>query len=111
MVCMATYRKVPPENSNTQPTANSALALLPRAALDSPRMLTADQVRSAPTGAASEKMIKCVRASRVDKPCFNKTDVRPKAAGALHDVSTALPKRDYRSLPASNTGIVLRQNG
>jgi hypothetical protein len=41
------------------------------------------QVTKAPAGAAKLKKARWVRAERFERPCFNKTDVSPKAAGAL----------------------------
>lgn len=41
------------------------------------------QVARAPIGAAKLKQAKCVRARRFDNPCLRRTEVSPKAAGAL----------------------------
>jgi hypothetical protein len=42
-----------------------------------------NQVVRAPKGAARLKIIKWPRAALFDNPCLRRTDVRPKAAGAL----------------------------
>ena len=83
IVCIATYRNVPPLNSNSTPVANSVLVLLPSAAVEYPSKCAAPHVNNAPTGAAREKTMRCARAARVLRPCFKRTDVRPNAAGAL----------------------------
>lgn len=40
-------------------------------------------VAIAPSGAAKLNTMRCARACRFENPCFNSTDVSPKAAGAL----------------------------
>lgn len=77
----ATYRNVPPENRSTQPVANVMPSSPPNLLL--PRRLTAAHVPKAPTGAARLKTARWARAARLEKPCFRRTEVRPKAAGAL----------------------------
>lgn len=48
-----------------------------------PMTCTNKKVANAPKGAARLKTSKCALAARLERPCFSKTDVRPKDAGAL----------------------------
>lgn len=81
MLLKRTHKNVPPENSRRTPVHHfiKAGSLSP----PPPKALTTTQVPIAPTGAARLNMTKCALAPRFPRPCFNKTEVSPKAAGAL----------------------------
>jgi hypothetical protein len=76
----ATHKNVPPENSKSIPVRQREPAWSP---LEDPTICAKRKVTNAPTGAARLNTSKCALAVRLDKPCFNSIDVRPKDAGAL----------------------------
>ena len=81
-----TYRNVPPENSSSTPVHHlmaSSDPGLPPPPPPPPKILTTAHVTSAPTGAARLKMTRWALALRLPRPCWRRTEVRPKAAGAL----------------------------
>lgn len=75
-----TYRNVPPEKRSNMPVHHVPLS---PSKLPPPSILIMIHVDIAPTGAAKLKTIKCPLAARFDNPCLSRTEVRPKAAGAL----------------------------
>ena len=72
---------MPPEKHNTQPVVQAKASSPPNRLR--PNKFTIVQVATAPIGAATLNRARCVRAVRLDRPCFKRTDVSPKAAGAL----------------------------
>lgn len=81
-----THKNVPAENNNNMPVHHCSPPL-PSVATFPPlpprNSSTIQYVTNAPTGAAALNTIKCPLAARFDSPCLSKTDVNPKAAGAL----------------------------
>lgn len=75
-----TYRKVPPENSSSTPVHHLIDSSSPE---PPPNVLTTTHVPTAPIGAARLNAIRCALAPLFPSPCFNRTAVSPKAAGAL----------------------------
>ena len=76
-----TYKNVPPENNNNIPVhhfINAGSAVPPP-----PNARTISHVPTAPAGAARLNTTKCVLAPRFPNPCFRRTEVSPKEAGAL----------------------------
>lgn len=76
----STYRKVPPENNKRTPVHHLIVSSSPP---PPPSALTTTQVPTAPAGAARLNTTRCALAPLFPSPCFSKTDVSPKAAGAL----------------------------
>ena len=79
--CAQTHRKVPAENSKRIPVRQYVRVSSP--SVPPPMMWTKRKVTKAPTGAARLNTNKCALAARLEMPCFRRTDVRPKDAGAL----------------------------
>jgi len=77
----STHKKVPPENSNSNPVKKRVpCSFWP---IPPSKMLTSAQVNNAPIGAAKLNTIRWLRALLLESPCLSNAEVRPNAAGAL----------------------------